>query len=54
MTRQLDTVSIGMRLLDRYTITGKLGQGGFAVVYSARDELVERPVAIKILNVAEV
>ncbi|MGH3372282.1 MAG: Stk1 family PASTA domain-containing Ser/Thr kinase, partial [Nocardioidaceae bacterium] len=33
----------------RYEITGLLGRGGMATVYSARDLVLERRVAIKVL-----
>src|SRR5512132_2502053 len=35
--------------LDHYTITGYLGAGGMGAVYSAHDESLNRPVAIKVL-----
>ncbi|MDR2736391.1 MAG: Stk1 family PASTA domain-containing Ser/Thr kinase, partial [Gracilibacteraceae bacterium] len=39
------------RLLgDRYKIEGKIGAGGMAIVYRAKDTLLERTVAIKVLR----
>lgn len=36
---------------DRYEIRRQLGEGGFAVVYDAFDDVIERQVAIKVLDI---
>ena len=36
--------------IGEYTLTGKIGQGGIAEIYRARQESLNRDVAIKILN----
>jgi eukaryotic-like serine/threonine-protein kinase len=43
---------IGSLLAGRYQIESQLGEGGMAVVYRARSALVDRPVAVKIMNAA--
>ncbi len=37
------------RTIGRYEITGRLGKGAMGVVYSARDAMMERSVAIKVM-----
>src|SRR6185503_12558849 len=37
----------------RYTITGFSGQGGMSFVYIAHDRVLDRKVAVKVLDVAD-
>lgn len=39
---------------DRYEVSGRLGHGGMGVVYAARDRVLERDVAIKVLDEVDV
>lgn len=45
-------IEAGQRIKDRYEIKSLLGKGGFASVFRAFDIDIERPVAIKVLNLA--
>jgi eukaryotic-like serine/threonine-protein kinase len=46
---QTGSLRIGMRL-DKYRLTARLGEGGFATVFAATDMIEDRKVAIKIPN----
>ncbi|MGF1466130.1 MAG: protein kinase [Sandaracinaceae bacterium] len=48
--KPMDDPRIGAVLKGRYEIEAPLGEGGMAVVYRARNTLVERPVAVKVMN----
>jgi eukaryotic-like serine/threonine-protein kinase len=48
-TERLGDRSEGRLVLDRYRLETRLGAGGFGVVWRARDERLEREVAVKIV-----
>lgn len=43
-------LNVGMFLADRYEILGKVGAGGMSDVYKAKDHILSRIVAIKVLK----
>lgn len=44
-------LNAGDSIHNRYFVDGEIGRGGFAIVYSARDKVIERPVAVKVLKI---
>jgi eukaryotic-like serine/threonine-protein kinase len=43
-------IAVGERLKDRYRLERVLGRGGMAAVWLGHDEVLDRPVAIKVLS----
>ncbi len=45
------TLPVGMKIDERYEITGILGTGGFATVYKAHHLMIDRDVALKVMDI---
>jgi len=45
-----DMITSGVRLKDRYRLERTLGRGGMAAVWLGHDEVLDRPVAVKVLS----
>jgi eukaryotic-like serine/threonine-protein kinase len=50
MTTRPSSSMIGTVLSDRYKLEAKLGSGGMSTVYLARDQTLDRPVAVKVMH----
>ncbi len=53
MMSRLREAAAWPELDQRYTITGLSGQGGMSFVYTAHDRVLDRQVAVKVLDVAD-
>jgi ABC-type oligopeptide transport system substrate-binding subunit/predicted Ser/Thr protein kinase len=46
-------MKVGDLLQDRYRLEAEIGQGGMGIVYRAHDQLLDRSIAIKLMNKAD-
>jgi serine/threonine protein kinase len=53
MVERLRVAAAWPELDDRYSISGVAGQGGMGTVYVAHDRVLDRDVAVKVLDVAD-
>ena len=44
------TTPVGMRVSGRYRLEARIGHGGMSTVYRGFDEVLERPVAVKVMD----
>ena len=50
MRQAYTIITCVIKLADRFVLENELGSGGMARVYLGRDEVLDRPVAVKVLN----